>query len=117
MFTQLHRGFRTIVLVIYAPVHITFLIVGSAGIIWYAAWLLLVFNTPADHPRISSKEQHYIETTIKEEIVPEQGDTYVSAAKVIVKLLAPCMILILTESITSLETYFNISSSYGNCNS
>lgn len=51
------------------------LIVGSAGIIWYIAWLLLVFNTPADHPRISPKEQHYIEAAIKEEIEKKQGDT------------------------------------------
>ena len=59
------------------------LIVGSAGIIWYVAWLLLVFNTPADHPRISPKEQYYIETAIKEETEFKQGDT---SSKVIVKL-------------------------------
>ena len=41
---------------------------GAAGIVWYVAWLLLVFNTPADHPRISPEEQHYIESTIKEEM-------------------------------------------------
>ena len=49
------------------------LIVGSVGIIWYIAWLLLVFNTPANHPRISPKEQHYIEAAIKEEIELKQG--------------------------------------------
>ena len=41
--------------------------VGVVGIIWYLAWLLLVFNTPADHPRISPEEQYYIETAIEEE--------------------------------------------------
>ena len=36
------------------------------------AWLLLIFNTPADHPRISPKEQYYIETAIKEEMQSKQ---------------------------------------------
>lgn len=44
------------------------------------AWLLLIFNTPADHPRISPKELYYIETAIKEEIHSKQDDT---SAKVI----------------------------------
>jgi len=46
--------------------------IGVAGIVWYVVWLLLIFNTPADHPRISPEEQHYIETTIKEEIQSKQ---------------------------------------------
>ena len=49
--------------------------VGVAGIVWYAAWLILIFNTPADHPRISPKEQYYIETSIKEEMQSKQSDT------------------------------------------
>ena len=42
--------------------------VGVFGIVWFVAWLFLAFNTPADHPYISSKEQNYIESLIKSEI-------------------------------------------------
>ncbi|XP_065892979.1 sialin-like isoform X2 [Dysidea avara] len=41
---------------------------GVFGIVWFVAWLFLAFNTPADHPYISSKEQNYIESLIKSEI-------------------------------------------------
>ena len=55
-------------------------ILGTVGIVWYMAWLLLIFNTPADHPRISPKEQYYIETAIKEEMQSKQDEI---SAKVI----------------------------------
>ena len=42
--------------------------VGIFGIIWFVAWLILVFSTPADHPRISPEEQHYIESSIGSQI-------------------------------------------------
>ncbi|XP_065897702.1 sialin-like isoform X2 [Dysidea avara] len=41
---------------------------GIFGIIWFVAWLILVFSTPADHPRISPEEQHYIESSIGSQI-------------------------------------------------
>ena len=44
-------------------------VVGLAGVVWFFAWLLLAFDTPASHPRISSEEQNYIESTIKAEIL------------------------------------------------
>ena len=95
------------------------LYIGSAGIIWYMVWLLLVFNTPADHPRISLQEQSYIETAINEEIKSKQDDLSV---KVILKscLQLICSFtacLLFSGSTTSLETHFNISSSHSNCNS
>ncbi|XP_059171323.1 sialin-like [Physella acuta] len=47
-----------------------FYIFGSLGCIWFVAWMLIVHNTPADHPRISSSEREYIESSIgkKEDI-------------------------------------------------
>ena len=36
-------------------------ILGILGIIWYVFWLLLVFDSPAKHPRISKSEKEYIE--------------------------------------------------------
>ena len=56
---------------------------GFAGIVWFVAWIFLVFNTPADHPRISPKEQHYIESTIQAELLYKQDDS----SKVIVTIL------------------------------
>jgi len=48
--------------------HVTMDIVGIFGIIWFVAWLIVVFSTPAGHPRISPEEQHYIESSIESQI-------------------------------------------------
>lgn len=41
-----------------------FYITGIVGIMWSVMWFNLVFETPADHPRISEFERHYIESQI-----------------------------------------------------
>ena len=46
---------------------------GFAGILWFVAWLLLTFDTPASHPRISPEEQHYIESTIEAELLAKKS--------------------------------------------
>ena len=40
------------------------LFTGIIGIIWFIFWLLLGFDSPATHPRISQSEREYIETSI-----------------------------------------------------
>ena len=47
------------------------LITGIIGIIWFIFWLLLGFDSPATHPRISQSERKYIETSISEAKVEE----------------------------------------------
>ena len=42
------------------------MILGILGIVWYVFWLLLVFDSPAKHPRISKSEREYIESGIPE---------------------------------------------------
>ena len=37
---------------------------GILGIVWFIAWMILVSDTPAQHPRIQDTERRYIETTI-----------------------------------------------------
>ena len=37
---------------------------GALGCVWFVFWVFLVFNTPQNHPRITSDELHYIETNI-----------------------------------------------------
>ena len=38
----------------------TFYILGVAGIIWYALWIVLVYESPETHPFISKAEMDYI---------------------------------------------------------
>ncbi|KAL5014023.1 hypothetical protein ScPMuIL_008293 [Solemya velum] len=41
-----------------------FYVFGALGCIWFVAWMLIVHDTPADHPRISVEEREYIESSI-----------------------------------------------------
>lgn len=41
---------------------------GALGIIWYSAWYLLVFDSPATHPRISVDERNFIEEALGQTI-------------------------------------------------
>lgn len=37
-----------------------FYVCGGLGVVWYAFWVVLVFDTPSQHPRISPLELTYI---------------------------------------------------------
>ncbi|KAL9702381.1 hypothetical protein quinque_005899 [Culex quinquefasciatus] len=37
---------------------------GIFGTIWYLAWVVLVYDSPAEHPRIHPKEREYIESSL-----------------------------------------------------
>ncbi|XP_066541452.1 vesicular glutamate transporter 3 isoform X1 [Hoplias malabaricus] len=54
------------VLVQYVGWPSVFYVYGVFGIIWYTFWLLLAYESPAEHPTISEEERTYIETTIGE---------------------------------------------------
>uniref|UniRef100_A0A8D8TK43 Sialin n=1 Tax=Cacopsylla melanoneura TaxID=428564 RepID=A0A8D8TK43_9HEMI len=41
-----------------------FYFTGLTGLVWSILWFVLVFETPATHPRISVEEREYIETSI-----------------------------------------------------
>jgi MFS family permease len=43
-----------------------FYIVGILSIIWFILWTTLVYNTPSEHPYISTSELHLIEESMKE---------------------------------------------------
>ena len=46
---------------------------GVVGVIWAIMWFFLVYNSPAEHPRISAEERDYIEKALNkkaEEKVP-----------------------------------------------
>ena len=41
-----------------------FYVTSVIGLVWSVAWFLLIFDTPAEHPRISIEERRYIEQAI-----------------------------------------------------
>lgn len=41
-----------------------FYVTGAVGLIWSLAWFMLIYDTPAQHPRISDDERNYIESSI-----------------------------------------------------
>lgn len=43
----------------------TFYIPGTLGIIWYVAWILLVYDNPEVHPHIDEDERRYIAATTR----------------------------------------------------
>ncbi|XP_077989800.1 putative inorganic phosphate cotransporter [Glandiceps talaboti] len=43
-----------------------FYIAGSLGCLFFIAWMYVVYDSPAVHPRVSMKEQRYIESTVGE---------------------------------------------------
>ena len=38
--------------------------VGVVGVVWSIVWFFLVYNSPAEHPRISAEERDYIEKAL-----------------------------------------------------
>nr|CAD7399205.1 unnamed protein product [Timema poppensis] len=48
---------------------------GVLGSVWFAAWWLLVYETPAQHPRISDLERKYIETSLGSSISEKRPPT------------------------------------------
>ncbi|CAG5122798.1 unnamed protein product [Candidula unifasciata] len=41
-----------------------FYVFGALGCVWFIAWMLLTHDTPAKHPRISTSERDYIESSV-----------------------------------------------------
>lgn len=37
---------------------------GAVGIVWTVVWMMLTYDKPANHPRISIKEKEYIQSSI-----------------------------------------------------
>jgi MFS family permease len=56
-----------------------FYIFGCLGLIWSAAWLFIVSDSPSKHPTISSEERAYIESKINEAASSKKEDGKVSA--------------------------------------
>lgn len=48
-------------------------ICGIIGVIWYLAWCYFVYDSPAEHPRISAEERMYIEKSLGTSIHKDAG--------------------------------------------
>ncbi len=51
----------------------SFVVTGAMAVVW-AAWWLMVYHEPADHPRISKSELDYIR---QDEVITDTGDVHV----------------------------------------
>ena len=59
-----------------------FYIPGIIGVIWYLAWIFLVFDNPGVHPRISEKEKKYIHESLGTVNQSEQQQSSIPWAKI-----------------------------------
>lgn len=41
-----------------------FYVQGALSVLWYVLWLIFVFDSPSQHPRISRSERHMIDSSI-----------------------------------------------------
>uniref|UniRef100_A0A3P8U7T1 Solute carrier family 17 member 6 n=1 Tax=Amphiprion percula TaxID=161767 RepID=A0A3P8U7T1_AMPPE len=54
------------ILVQYTGWSSVFYVYGSFGIVWYMFWILVSYESPAEHPTITDEERRYIEESIGE---------------------------------------------------
>lgn len=52
-----------------------FYVSGTFTCLWYVAWLLLVYDSPTIHPRISENEKQYILKSLGESYAKEKVQT------------------------------------------
>lgn len=77
---------------------------GGIGLLWSALWFLIIFETPASHPRISREELEEIETAIGSSVTKKKP-TYVPWFDI---FTAPCVWAIVITHGTSVFGYFTI---------
>ena len=47
---------------------LSFCVLGGVGVLWFVAWMLIVYDSPEKHPRISERERDYILGTLEGKI-------------------------------------------------
>lgn len=81
-----------------------FYFTGLVGLIWSILWFVLVFETPAVHPRITPEEREYIETSIGFSATNHK----VLRVPWLKMLLSPCVWAIIITHTLSVFGYFMI---------
>lgn len=51
-------------IIILYPYHFSLIFIGVIGLLWSTLWFMVVFDSPAQHPRISAEERDFIEKSI-----------------------------------------------------
>lgn len=82
-----------------------FYITGLVGIVWSVLWFNLVFETPAEHPRISEYERHHIEEQIAKQSSPGTKPKKLPWIKILTSL--PVWAIVITHG-ASVFGYFTI---------
>lgn len=65
-----------------------FYMTGCLTLIWYAFWLYLIYDSPAQHPRISNAERKYLERAIGDSVTSHKVPLEILRGKVIYLLLS-----------------------------
>ncbi|CAH0557664.1 unnamed protein product [Brassicogethes aeneus] len=60
-------------LIFYSGWEVVFYFTGSVGLLWSLAWFYCIYDSPAQHPRISCEEKCFIDGRMKKEIVNNGG--------------------------------------------
>lgn len=40
------------------------MIIGAFGVLWFILWMILAYDTPEDHPRVTEVEKRYIQDSL-----------------------------------------------------
>lgn len=81
-----------------------FYVTGLVGLVWSVLWFMLVFETPATHPRCSPEEREYIESSIGFSATNQK----VLRVPWVKMLLSPCVWAIIVTHGLSVFGYFTI---------
>ncbi|KAJ8930786.1 hypothetical protein NQ314_016381, partial [Rhamnusium bicolor] len=52
---------------------LVFYVCGVMGSLWFTAWWILVYDSPAEHPRISANEKEYITSSLGQSVAKNQA--------------------------------------------
>ncbi|CAI6346107.1 unnamed protein product [Macrosiphum euphorbiae] len=91
-----------------------FYVSGGLGLLWYICWNLLVYDTPAKHPTISSKERTYIENCIVETIQTRSKPLPIPWKSILLSKALMINLVTQTGSIWGLSTLATQAPSYFN---
>lgn len=80
-----------------------FYILGILGIVWFVSWMLIVSDTPDQHPRISEYEKVYIQSSLKGAMKKGIHNTAIPWSKIATSL--PVWATVITHTCANWITY------------
>ncbi|XP_045161342.2 sialin-like [Mercenaria mercenaria] len=80
-----------------------FYVFGSLGVVWFFAWMYLVFDSPVLHPRICVMERKYIVEQLKSDIDISKKSSSTPWSKILTSL--PVWAIIVSETCAEWGTY------------